>query len=183
MGGEIVKLDLAGTHDGSNSKATVNMDRGNFELLIVGAMSYFKADESFFAENAGEDTGGLIATLVGDKWISTSAASASGDFSVGSMLESMAADDLGDFDSDKITGSSLEVLEGLQALKYTGEKNAFWIAAEGEPDLLQVEGSDADGGGSGNLTFVAGTPLSPSKLRPSPRSSASRASSAQTVSG
>ncbi|GAA5228181.1 hypothetical protein [Paeniglutamicibacter antarcticus] len=136
--GQIIKVDLAGTNDGSNSKAAVSLD-------------------------AGKEAAGMIDSLVGDKWISTSNASQFGDFNVGAMLKTMTSGDFEGSDSGKFTGSSLEDLAGVKAFKYTGDENAYWIAAEGEPYLLQVEGSDAKGSGSGNMSFSDWNAVSPFK--------------------
>ncbi len=161
--GQIIKLDLAGTNDGSNSKAAVSLDAGSFELLTVDNTAYLKADKAFFTENAGKEAAGMIDSLVGDKWISTSNASQFGDFNVGAMLKTMTSGDFEGSDSGKFTGSSLEDLAGVKAFKYTGDENAYWIAAEGEPYLLQVEGSDAKGSGSGNMSFSDWNAVSPFK--------------------
>lgn len=161
--GEVIKLDLAGTNDGSNSRAAVSLDAGSFELLTVDNTAYLKADKAFFIENAGKEAAGMIDSLVGDKWISTSNASQFGDFNVGAMLKAMTSGDLEDFDSQKFTGSSLEDFAGVKAFKYTGDENDYWIAAEGEPYLLQVVGSDAKGTGSGSMGFSDWNTVSPFK--------------------
>jgi hypothetical protein len=152
-GSQKAKLDLSGTIDGSNTRAKVSMGGGNIEVLTVNKVAYMKADKAFFEKAAGAEAAKMLDSVAADKWISTKNASQFGDFKIGSLLESMGTEELGTKEAGKITDKSLTDLDGVKAFKYTGGDTSFWIAAEGEPYLLQVEGTGSASEGAGTMTF------------------------------
>ncbi len=146
-GSQKADLELSGTLDGSNSRAKVTFDGATIELLTVDNVAYMKPDKAFLTKNAGAEAAKMLDTVAAGKWISTKNAGQFGEFKIGSLLDSMDSDELGTKEAAKITEKSLTELNGAKAFKYTGEENTFWIAAEGEPHLLQIEGTASDGGG------------------------------------
>lgn len=152
-GDQNAKVNISGTKDGSNSRARITMDGGTMEMLTVDGTSYVKGDKAFFAKAAGEKAAQMLTSTAGDKWISTKDASMFGNFKVGTLLESMGTDDLNAAEAAKVSAKSLEELDGVKAFKYTGDETIYWIAAEGEPYLLQVKGTGSASDASGHMAF------------------------------
>jgi hypothetical protein len=146
-GSQKANLELSGTLDGSNARSKVTFDDTTIEILTVGNVAYMKPDKAFLTKNAGAEAAKMLDTVAAGKWISTKNASQFGEFKIGSLLGSMGTDELGSSEAAKITDKALTDLNGAKAFKYTGEENTFWIAAEGEPHLLQIEGNSTGGGG------------------------------------
>lgn len=162
-GSQKADLELSGTLDGSNSRAKVSMGEGTIDLLTVDDVAYMKADKAFFEAAAGAEAAKMLESVSGDKWISTKDASQFGDFKIGSLLESMGTGELESAEAAKITDKSLTELDGVKAFKYTGSDTTFWIAAEGEPHLLQVEGTGSAADGTGIMTFSQWNAVAPYK--------------------
>ena len=162
-GSESAKIMLSGNKDGSNTKATITTKDGTLDLLIVDGDNYLKADKKFLAKTAGEEAADMLATLAGDKWISVKDASQFGNFNLGSMLESFGTDKMVKVEAPKVTAKSLEDLNGVKTFKYVGDKTNFWIAAEGEPYLLQVEGTGSAKEATGTMTFSDWNAVAPHK--------------------
>lgn len=151
-GSEKGNFELSGTVDGTNSLMKMSQDDASIELLIVNNASYMKPNKEFLTQRAGAEAAKMLDTVAANKWISTKNAKQFGDLTVGSFLAAMDTDELGPKEAAKITKKSLDDLNGTKAFKYTGADTIFWIAAEGEPHLLKIEGtgSAAD---SGLMTF------------------------------
>lgn len=160
-GSQKADLELSGTMDGTNSRAKVSLDGSTIELLTVNKVTYMKADKAFFEKAAGAEAAKMLDSVSGDKWISTKNASQFGDFKIGSLLESMGTEELGTKEAAKITEKSLTDLNGAKAFKYSGGDTTFWIAAEGEPHLLQIEGTGSASDGAGTMTFTEWNAVKP----------------------
>ncbi|MDN5754205.1 MAG: hypothetical protein ACTHWW_05415 [Arthrobacter sp.] len=153
--GKDLSIDISGTRDGSNSLAKATQDQGKVTILTVDETAYLKANKDFWNENAGEGAGEMLSSLAGDKWISVADPEEFNEFSVGSMLDSLLEEGPEDSDLEEYTDKSVEEVDGQEAYKYANGDKAFWVASEGEPYLLKVEGfsdeKDSDDGGA--VTF------------------------------
>ncbi|MFL4474659.1 hypothetical protein ACIPVK_11735 [Paeniglutamicibacter sp. MACA_103] len=152
-GSEKGNFELSGTVDGTNSLMKMSQDDASVELLTVNKVSYMKPNKAFLTQTAGAEAAKMLDTVAANKWISTKKADQFGDFTVGSFLASMDTDELGAKEAAKITKKSLDDLNGTKAFKYTGDEVTFWIAAEGEPLLLKLEGTGSASDGTGTMTF------------------------------
>jgi hypothetical protein len=156
--GKTMTIDVSGARDGSNSLAKARQDEGEVTILTADDTSYLKADENFWVENAGEAAAGMFTALAGDKWITVSDASQFQEFTVGTILDSLLEDGPNEEDLKNLTEKTAEDVDGQKAYKYSGEKGAVWIAAEGEPYLLKFQGfKDAADGEAANEGIVAFT--------------------------
>ncbi len=162
-GSESVKMKLSGNKDGSNTKANITTKDGTLELLSIDGANYMKADKKFLAKTAGKEAAGMLATMVGDKWISVKDASQFGNFNLGSLLDSLGTDSMVSVEAPKVTAKSLEDLNGVKTFKYVGDETDFWIAAEGEPYLLKIEATGSASAGTGNMTFSDWNAVAPHK--------------------
>ncbi|MBB2996256.1 hypothetical protein [Paeniglutamicibacter cryotolerans] len=160
-GSESAKVKLSGTRDGSNSRAQITRDGATVELLTADGGSYVKADQKFFTQNVGKDAAKMVDSLAHGKWISVKDTSQFGDLSIGTLLESLGAEDIKESDLGKMTGKSVVDLNGAKAFKYTAKKGILWIAAEGDPYLLQMEPKDSTGKDSGTVSFAEWNAVKP----------------------
>lgn len=147
------KFELSGTVDGSNSRAKMSQGDATIEILTVDSVAYMKPNKAFLTERAGAEAAKMLDSVAADKWISTKNAGQFGEFKIASLLESMGTDELGTKEAAKITKKALTDLNGAKAFKYTGGDSIFWIAAEGEPHLLKLEGTGSASDGAGTMTF------------------------------
>lgn len=150
---ENMKIKISGTRDGSNSLAEVSMKGGTSTLLTADGVTYLKADKEFFVQIAGQEAADAVESLVGGKWIAVTDASKFGNFSIASLLDSFGAEGLEESGFGTITEKSIVDLNGTKAFKYTAPEAIVWIAAEGDPYLLQMQPQDSTGKDSGTLTF------------------------------
>lgn len=152
-----MKFKVSGDRDGSNSLAEVTADGATINLLTIDAASYVKADEEFFAKSRGEEAAATISAQAGGKWISVEQTrlqfGSIAMLNVGKMLDSLGSSMMKEPPASEITDSSVVDLNGTRTFKYTAEKGIYWIAAEGEPYLLQTETLDPTGKNSGTMTF------------------------------
>lgn len=162
-GSESAKIMLSGNKEGSNTKATITTKDGTLELLSIEGSNYMKADKEFLAKTAGKEAAGMLATMAGDKWISVKDASQFGNFNLGSMLESLGTDKMVSVEAPKVTAKSLEDLNGVKTFKYVGDETNFWIAAEGEPNLLKIEATGSTTDGTGTMSFSDWNAVAPHK--------------------
>ncbi|WP_411734200.1 hypothetical protein [Paeniglutamicibacter sp.] len=147
-GSEKGKFELSGTVDGTNAQSMMSRGDATIEMLTVDKVSYVKPNKAFLTERAGAEAAKMLDSVAADKWISTKNASQFGEFKIDSLLEAMGTDQLGTTEAAKFTEKALTDLNGAKAFKYTGGDDTYWIAAEGEPHLLKIEGT-----GTGTMTF------------------------------
>ncbi len=147
------QVELSGTVDGTNSRMKMNQDDASIELLTVDNVSYMKPNKAFLTQTAGAEAAKKLNSVAADKWISTKNASQFGNVKIDSLLASMDTDELGTKEAAKITKKALGDLNGTKAFKYTGGDVTFWIAAEGEPHLLKLEGTGSGSDVVGSMTF------------------------------
>ncbi|MDJ0316109.1 MULTISPECIES: hypothetical protein [Arthrobacter] len=140
-----LKIKVSGSRDGTNSLSEVTQDGATVTLLNADGGAYIKADNEFFVQKSGQQTADLVKEMAGNKWISVKDTSVFGDRNIGSFLgiynEKPVNDGLG-----KLASSSVADLNGAQAFKYVYEEATVWIAAEGEPYLLQFGTTGKDAG-------------------------------------
>lgn len=153
--GKAMAINISGTRDGSNSLAEAKQDKGEVTILTADGTAYIKANEKFWNENAGDGAGEMLMGLAKDKWIAVTDPEEFKDLSVGSLLDSLLEDGPDDSDLDEYTEKSVEDVDGQEAYKYANDGKAFWIASEGDPYLLKVEGfsDEDDSEDEGTVTF------------------------------
>ena len=159
-GAKTAKIKISGTRDGSNTLSEITQDGGTLTLLNADGGSYIKADNEFFVQNSGQEIADLVAKTASNKWISVKDASRFGDRNIASFLEIYTDKSLND-GVGKLTASSVVDLNGAQAFKYVYEEATFWIAAEGEPYLLQVGANDPTGKDGGTITLSQWNAVAP----------------------
>jgi hypothetical protein len=152
-GSESIKLKISGTRDGSNSLAEITMKGATSTLLTADGVTFLKADKEFFTQNVGQESADAIESLVGGKWIAVTDATMFGKFSIASLLDSFGAEGLEKSDFGTITDKSIVDLNGTKAFKYTAEEAILWIAAEGDPYLLQMQPQGSANQDTGTMTF------------------------------
>ncbi|ALV46539.1 hypothetical protein MB46_14600 [Arthrobacter alpinus] len=152
-GAESIKLKISGTRDGSNSLAEITMKGATSTLLTADGVTFLKADKEFFTQNVGQESADAIESLIGGKWITVTDAAMFGKFSIASLLDSFSAEGLEKSDFGKIADKSIVDLNGTKAFKYTAEEAILWIAAEGDPYLLQMQPQGSSSQDTGTMTF------------------------------
>ncbi|MHA7304846.1 hypothetical protein ACX80E_06335 [Arthrobacter sp. TMN-49] len=158
-----VKIKMSGSRDGSNSLAEVTKKGATSTLLTANGATYLKADKEFFTQNVGQETADVVDSLVGEKWITVTDASKFGNYSISSLLESFGGETLKESDLGTISDKSVVDLNGAKAFKYTGKKGILWIAAEGDPFMLQMQPQDSAGEDPGVITFSDWNSVAPQK--------------------
>lgn len=117
--GEKVTVDIRGTADGSNQRATIGIGKGTAEILTVKGKYYMGGDAAFWTEQAGDPA--AAKALVG-KYVAVSSADAKdiGDLSLGAILEEM-------FDESEL--STLETLTSSVDTRTEGGQQV-WVASD-----------------------------------------------------
>lgn len=152
-GAESMKLKISGTRDGSNSLAEITMKGATSTLLTADGVTFLKADKEFFTQNVGQESADAIESLVGGKWITVTDATKFGTFSIASLLDSFGTEGLAEADFGTITDQSIVDLKGTKAFRYTSQEAIVWIAAEGDPFLLQMQPQGSASQDTGTMTF------------------------------
>jgi hypothetical protein len=147
-GSEKGKFELSGTVDGTNSQSMMSRGDATVEMLTVDKVSYMKPNKAFLTKTAGAEAAKMLDSVAADKWISTKNPGQFGDLKIGSLLKTLGTEEFGTTEAAKFTEKALADLNGAKAFKYTGSEETFWIAAEGEPYLLKVEGTE-----NGTMSF------------------------------
>lgn len=152
--GEEIALDLAMNTEGT-CEGSVSLDGANLELLGVDGTTWFKPDEAFWRQQAGEQAD-MVMKTVGDRWVVVPAGE--GGFSelcdLDSLLDQMLSD--GDEDEDSYEKGDVEDVDGTEAIAITNVDaedgdSIGYVAVEGEHYLLKMEQKDTDEPGS--ITF------------------------------
>ncbi|WP_182525322.1 hypothetical protein [Nocardioides dongkuii] len=152
--GEEVALDLAMNTEGT-CEGSVSIDGANLELLGVDGTTWFKPDEAFWRQQAGEQAE-MVMKTVGDRWVVVPAGE--GGFSelcdLDSLLDQMLSDS--DEDEDSYEKGDVEDVDGTEAIAITNVDaedgdSIGYVAVEGEHYLLKMEQKDTDEPGS--ITF------------------------------
>lgn len=151
--GDTVKIKVSGTRDGSNSLAEVTNNGAKSTMLAADGGNYLKADREFLSQNVGQETAGSVAALVGDKWIVITDASQFGNISIPTLLNSFSDKGLAEADFGTITDQSIVDLKGTKAFRYTSQEAIVWIAAEGDPFLLQMQPQGSASQDTGTMIF------------------------------
>ena len=152
-GAESMKLKISGTRDGSNSLAEITMKGATSTLLTADGVTFLKADKEFFTQNVGQESADAIESLVGGKWITVTDATKFGTFSIASLLDSFGTEGLAEADFGTITDQSIVDLKGTKAFKYALQEAIVWIAAEGDPFLLQMQPQGSASQDTGTTIF------------------------------
>ncbi len=112
-----VGLDLSLNTDG-NCTGTVSIGEGSAEVLSLDGQSWFKADDAFWREQAGEQADQIL-SLIGDKWV----VDTSGQFASFCDLDGL-LDDFGDpKDVADATTDGTEDVDGDEAVRIVGTED------------------------------------------------------------
>ncbi len=146
--GQAISLDLALDTDG-NCTGEVGVGGGVAEVVSVDGESWFKADEAFYREQAG-DQADQVLELVGDKWV----ADPNGQFATFCNLDDL-LEQIGDTEGlEGIEKDGTEDVDGDEAVKITGTEDGndttAFIATDEPHYILKIEVSGDD---TGEATF------------------------------
>lgn len=134
-------LTLTKTKDGVG---TLTMSGQTVQLTKIGTDVYMKADAAFWKQFAG-DQGDLIATLLQGKYLKTSTS----DTEFGSMASFFDFAEAIDLKGGEATKGETKSINGINAisLKESGSTSpsTLWIATQGEPYPLRLEGPPGEG--------------------------------------
>jgi hypothetical protein len=152
MKGDVVdggsKMSIDVKVQGSESFAVISLgDQGSITLLNVAGVSYFQANEVFWKKTAEIDTKTYNSVFKG-KWVKPKA----GDTDMQKFTEFANAKTFIDpSDAPSLTVGEKTTINGVSALtlkEASTSGSVFYVAAEGEPYPLRVEG-----GAAGTLDF------------------------------
>jgi predicted small secreted protein len=141
-GDGLISIDLTLT-DTKDGVGTMSMSGQTVQLTKVGTDVYMKADAGFWKQFAG-DQGGVIATLLAGKYLKASTT----DAQFGSMASFFDFAESLDMQGEGTVGET-KAINGINAVSVK-EKSAespgtLWIATQGEPYPLRLEGPPGEG--------------------------------------
>jgi hypothetical protein len=142
--GNDISLDLSLDTD-ANCEGTVGIGGGSAEILGVGDQAWFKADDTFWQEQAGDSADQIIG-LVGDKWVVDN----QGQFTSFCDLDGLLSD-MGDPESlEGAKKDGTEDVDGTDTVKITGDDGGStttaFISADDPHHILKLEVTGDDEG-------------------------------------
>jgi len=138
-GGQKILVDLKIA--GKDGIGQIAVGKGKVELLTVGGGRYFKANEAFWAQNAGgAQRAKVMVTLVGDRWVKAPAS----DKNFAGMFDLFKVSDILEPDG-KVTKGATKEVGGVPAIALTSHGKSggsLYIATTGQPLPLEIDGAD-----------------------------------------
>ncbi len=143
--GSTIGMDLSLDTDG-NCEGTIEVGEGSADVLSLDGDSWFKADEAFWREQAGEQADQVL-ELVGDKWVVDTSDQFSSFCDLDGLLE-----DIGDpEDVEDAETDGTEDVDGDEAVKVVGtddddNETTVFVAVDEPHYILKVEVTGDDAG-------------------------------------
>jgi hypothetical protein len=135
--GSTITMDLTLDTEG-NCQGTVGIGTGSAEVLSADGSAWFKADEAFWREQAG-DQADTVLSLVGDKWVVDTSSQFSSFCDLDGLLEDIG--DPEDVEDAKTDGT--EDVDGAEAVKIVGTEDSsettVFVATDEPHYILKVE--------------------------------------------
>jgi hypothetical protein len=153
-GADRLGVDLTLTADG-DCDGTITIGDGTATLRRIGDDTWFRADEAFWVAATDPGQGPLIATTVGDRWVSLPAGQGD-EFATACDLEVLLGGGPGDVEGAEVVGT--RTLDGQEVVEVaTGDRRATggtaFVALEDPHPLLRLDAGDD--GEEGSLSFSA----------------------------
>lgn len=141
--GKPMTIDLQYT-SGAEGVGTVSTEGESFQIKKIGNDVYFKGDDAFMKSIIGDDA--AVAKLLKGKWIKSSGSDAA-EMAVFFNLSDEIFEDV----PTGLRRGDTGVINGIKALALvgSGDDGTIWIATEGLPYPLRL-----DGGADGTLDFT-----------------------------
>jgi hypothetical protein len=142
--GNTVGMDLSLNTEGT-CEGTIKVGEGSADVLSVDGSSWFKADEAFWREQAG-DQADQVLDLVGDKWVVDTSDQFGSFCDLDGLLEDIG--DPEDVQDAKTDGT--EDVDGEEAVKVVGTEDdsetTVFVATDEPHYILKVEVTGDDAG-------------------------------------
>ena len=142
--GQAITLDLSLDTDG-NCTGEVGVGGGKAQVVSVDGDSWFKADEAFYQENAGDQADAVL-ELVGDKWVADPQGQFASFCDLDELLKQIG--DTGNLKDVKTDGT--EDVDGDEAVKIVGSEDGndttAFVATDEPHYILKIEVSGDDEG-------------------------------------